>query len=83
MLDNLTIQYIKDIQQASQQNKLVIFVGAGASMDAGVPGWGDFAGELAKSLPESIQSTYKHDYLRLAQIYKDTFDRKDYYNSSL
>lgn len=80
MLDNLTIQYIKDIQQASQQNKLVIFVGAGASMDAGVPGWGDFVGELAMSLPESIQDTYKHDYLRLAQIYKETFDNKAYYD---
>lgn len=77
MLDNLTISYIKEIQEASVQNRLVVFVGAGASCDAGVPLWNDFVSQMAKVLPQEIQA--KYDNLQLAQLVRETSDEKAYY----
>lgn len=79
MLDNLTISYIKEIQEASKQNRLVAFVGAGASCDAGVPLWNDFVSQLARVLPQNIQT--KYDNLQLAQLVRETIDEKAYYAS--
>lgn len=76
MLDNLTISYIKEIQEASEQNKLVVFVGAGASCDAGVPLWNDLVSQMAKVLPQEIQA--KYDNLQLAQLVRETSDEKAY-----
>ena len=79
MLDNLTISYIKEIQEASSQNRLVVFVGAGASCDAGVPLWNSFVSQMAKVLPQEIQA--KYDNLQLAQLVRETSDEKAYYAS--
>lgn len=79
MLDNLTISYIKEIQEASEQNRLVVFVGAGASCDAGVPLWNDLVSQMAKVLPQEIQA--KYDNLQLAQLVRETSDEKAYYAS--
>jgi hypothetical protein len=79
MLDNLTISYIKEIQEASQQNRLVAFVGAGASCDAGVPLWNGLVDRMANVLPQEIQA--KYDNLQLAQLVKETCDEKAYYAS--
>ena len=79
MLDNLTISYIKEIQEASAQNRLVVFVGAGASRDAGVPLWNDLVSQMAKVLPQEIQA--KYDNLQLAQLVRETSDEKAYYAS--
>lgn len=79
MLDNQTISYIKEIQEASAQNRLVVFVGAGASCDAGIPLWNDFVSQMAKVLPQEIQA--KYDNLQLAQLVRETSDEKAYYAS--
>ena len=79
MLDNLTISYIKEIQEASSQNRLVVFVGAGASCDAGVPLWNGLVSQMAKVLPQEIQA--KYDNLQLAQLVRETSDEKAYYAS--
>ena len=79
MLDNLTISYIKEIQEASAQNRLVVFVGAGASCDAGVPLWNGLVSQMAKVLPQEIQA--KYDNLQLAQLVRETSDEKAYYAS--
>lgn len=79
MLDNLTISYIKEIQEASAQGRLVVFVGAGASCDAGVPLWNDFVGQMAKVLPQEILA--KYDNLQLAQLVRESSDEKAYYAS--
>lgn len=79
MLDNLTISYIKEIQEASAQNRLVVFVGAGASCDAGIPLWNDLVSQMAKVLPQEIQA--KYDNLQLAQLVRETSDEKAYYAS--
>lgn len=70
MLDKLIISYIKEIQEASHQNRLVVSVGAGASYDAGVPLWNDFVGQMAKVLPQEIQT--KYDNLQLTQLVRET-----------
>lgn len=79
MLDNLTISYIKEIQEASHQKRLVAFVGAGASCDAGVPLWNDLVSKMAEVLPQEIQ--LKYDNLQLAQLIRETSDEKAYYAS--
>ena len=79
MLDNLTISYIKEVQEAAQQNRLVAFVGAGASCDAGVPLWNALVGRMANVLPQEIQA--KYDNLQLAQLVRETCDEKAYYAS--
>ena len=79
MLDNLTLSYIKEIQEASKQNRLVAFVGAGASCDAGIPLWNDLVGRMAKVLPHEMQA--KYDNLQLAQLVRETSDEKAYYAS--
>ena len=79
MLDNLTLSYIKEIQEASKQNRLVAFVGAGASCDAGIPLWNDLVGRMAKVLPHEMQAQY--DNLQLAQLVRETSDEKAYYAS--
>ena len=79
MLDNLTISFIKEIQEASRQKRLVAFVGAGASCDAGVPLWSDFVGQIACVLPQDIKT--KYDNLQLAQLVRETSDEKAYYSS--
>lgn len=79
MLDNLTLSYIKEIQEAAQQNRLVAFVGAGASCDAGVPLWNALVGRMANVLPQELQA--KYDNLQLAQLVRETCDEKAYYGS--
>lgn len=76
-MDNDIISHIKQIQEASRQNRLVIFVGAGVSASAGVPLWGDLIEEIKKELPNELVKT-ETDYLKLAQLYKEQQGEKDY-----
>ena len=39
-MNNVQLSNILHIQEASKQDKLVIFVGAGVSTNSGVPMWG-------------------------------------------
>lgn len=45
-MDNITRSHIEQIQQASKQNRLVIFVGAGVSANSGVPLWSELINSL-------------------------------------
>jgi hypothetical protein len=60
-LKNITV-----IKQAIKQNKLVVFVGAGISIDSGVPSWADLIHEFRKEIEIPASET---DYLRIAQMY--------------
>ena len=57
---------VQIIKNALNTNKLVIFAGAGISVDANVPSWGSLiekiSGEL--DLPDD-----EKDYLKIAQIF--------------
>jgi len=66
---------IKIIKNAINTKKLVVFAGAGISIDAGVPSWGSLIDEIKKELdlPES-----ETDYLKIPQIYYNERQEKEY-----
>lgn len=80
MLDNTIISYIKALQAASKENRLVIFAGAGTSVDAGIPLWSNFVNELSKVLPNDVKDNANGDNLQLAELYREVSDDKDYYD---
>ena len=66
---------IKNIRTAIDTNKLVIFTGAGISVDAGVPGWDVLIEEMKSEIeiPKNEQ-----DYLRIAQMYFNDRHQKEF-----
>lgn len=66
--------YIKDIKSASEQGRLVVFVGAGVSNNSGVPIWSKLIDGMKADLPEFAKTI--SDDLKLAQIYKTTYPTK-------
>lgn len=72
----IQIANIKRIQDASQNGRLVLFVGAGVSKNSGVPMWGELIEKMKNELPESVRS--EKDDLKLAQLYKDSRGEKEY-----
>ena len=76
-MNNIQISNILRIQEASKQDKLVIFVGAGVSTNSGVPMWSKLIESLKDDLPESLKR--ETDDLKIAQLYKDSRGYKEYY----
>ena len=61
-------QFFRNIQilkAAITDRKLVVFAGAGVSVDAGVPTWGELIAELKKDIDIPINEA---DFLRIAQL---------------
>lgn len=56
-LKSITLKNITEIQEARNNNKLIIFVGAGVSQNSGLPSWTD----LVKSLAQDIGIEKKLD----------------------
>lgn len=75
-IDNLQISNASKIYEASRNNDLVIFVGAGVSANSGVPDWSQLVNEFKKSLPDSVRD--EHDFLKIAQLYKEAVPSGDY-----
>lgn len=75
-MDNITRSHIEQIQQASKQNRLVIFVGAGVSVNSGVPLWSELIKSLKISLPDHVNEDT--DSLKIAQLYKELRGEKEY-----
>lgn len=72
---------IKDIITASQNNKLVFFIGAGFSKlsetkSLKIPSWEELINELKEDLNISNES----DFLKIAQLYFLKFGEHAYYN---
>ena len=61
------LTHLLKIREASEQGKLVAFVGAGVSANSGVPTWG----RLIEELKAEMDLNYECDDLKLAQLYKD------------
>lgn len=76
-MDKTTLLFLQKLYEASQQNRLVIFVGAGVSANSGVPSWKDLISALKNDLPDNLKPV--NDDLKIAQIYKDTKGFKDYF----
>jgi len=66
---------IKNIKAAINANKLVVFAGAGISVDAGIPTWNTLIEEM-KSEVEIPKDD--NDYLRIAQMYYNDRQQKEY-----
>ena len=66
---------IKIIKKAINTKKLVVFAGAGISIDAGVPSWGKLIDEIKKELD---LPDYENDYLKIPQIYFNERQEKEY-----
>lgn len=75
-MDPIQLTHLKNIQIASQTERLVLFVGAGVSANSGVPTWKQLIDEMKKELPNSI--SYETDDLKVAQAYKDMRGEKEY-----
>ena len=55
------LEYVNLFREKAEQNKLVIFVGAGVSCNVdGMPSWNDLITEMAKSIGYTKCSTCKH-----------------------
>lgn len=75
-MDNVIRSHIEQIQIASRQNRLVVFVGAGVSANSGVPTWRALIDSFKKELPEQISE--ETDYLKIAQLYRELRGEKEY-----
>lgn len=83
---------IKDIRQAAEKNKLVIFVGAGVSANSNIPTWGALVKEFAKELNyfgndpnDKSKGTVKNEvnlnqdeFLKIPQYYYDSDKSPDH-----
>ncbi len=75
---DLTPSFISDIElihRANSQNKLVIFAGAGVSLDSGVPSWGTLVNMLHNELGEE---KLEPDYMISPQLFFHSRDKKEY-----
>lgn len=70
---------IKKIKEASKNNKLVVFVGAGVSANSGVPTWGELVKEMAKDLGEFNLEKSQDLYLKIPQYYFNERGEKEYF----
>lgn len=77
--DDLKKQYAVEkriINQAQYDGQLVLFVGAGASMSAGMPSWWQAVKKIADRL--GIEKISSEDYLRIPQYYYNARGKKEY-----
>lgn len=70
---------IKRIKEANQNNKLVIFVGAGVSANSGIPTWGELIKEMAKDLGEFDDEHSPDLYLKIPQYFYNERGEKEYF----
>ncbi|WPC08100.1 SIR2 family protein [Globicatella sp. PHS-GS-PNBC-21-1553] len=69
--------YIENIKKAIKDDKLVLFVGAGISMESGLPSWNDIIGVFLNEL--NIDKDSRNlDYLKIAQMYNDEYGSQQY-----
>ena len=76
-MNSIQTTHLLHLHEASVQNKLVVFVGAGVSANSGVPTWSSLTNAFKEDLPDTIKK--ETDDLKVAQIYKDTYGRKAYF----
>lgn len=63
------------LREAMNNNQLVLFVGAGASIDSGMPSWTVAVSEIADALSLSAE---KEDILKIPQYYFNARGKKEY-----
>ena len=68
---------IENIIRAKEQNRLVIFAGSGISTNSKIPVWNQLIGCIKSQITLSSQET---DQLKIAQLFYNLRDRKEYYD---
>ena len=66
---------IRKIQQAKQNHKLILFVGAGVSVDSDVPTWSSLIKVMKQ---EAGVADSEEDFLKIAQMYYNQRGAKEY-----
>lgn len=64
------------IQKANSEHQLVLFVGAGASADSGLPLWKTAVSQISEKLALDLEN--ENDYLLIPQYYYNARGRKEY-----
>ena len=75
-MDKQQLSNLLHIQNASRENRLVVFVGAGVSRNSGIPTWNDLIKTMKSELPDKLANDM--DALKVAQLYKDARGHKEY-----
>ncbi|MEK4444149.1 MULTISPECIES: SIR2 family protein [unclassified Niallia] len=79
MADYFLDTSIKKIKEASENNKLVIFVGAGVSANSGMPTWNELIKEFAKDLGDFEVDKSPDLYMKIPQYYFNERGEKEYF----
>lgn len=74
-MNNSFFADIRIIRNAIDTHRLVVFAGAGISIDAGVPGWSTLIDEMRADINVPPN---ENDYLRIAQMYFNDRQQKEY-----
>ncbi|WP_133516361.1 SIR2 family protein [Halanaerobium saccharolyticum] len=73
-------EYIKFLAEESKRDKLVIFVGAGVSMNSGLPSWTGLIDKFSDYLKIDSKDNYTpEETLLIPQIFYDKFGKIKYY----
>lgn len=68
----------KIIKRAAENNKLVVFVGAGVSANSGLPSWNDIVNDIKEKIGYS--NNKKEDNTIIAQYFYNARGKKEYYD---
>ncbi|GAA0066793.1 hypothetical protein UT300002_15750 [Clostridium perfringens] len=68
------------INKAARNNKLVVFVGAGVSMNSGYPSWQELIKDFAEGLGYDMKESSFDELLRIPQYYYNSRKEKEYYD---
>lgn len=87
-LKNFTLTSIRNIQKAIENNKLIVFVGAGVSRNSGIPTWEELIKELANDIGIKAKGKDSNgnevfsndDFLKIPQYYFNERKEKEYYD---
>ncbi|MBV4429616.1 SIR2 family protein [Clostridium tyrobutyricum] len=72
---------IRKLKEAADNNKLVVFVGAGVSANSGLPDWKELIEEYRDALEMDKSKPISSDeYLKIPQYYYNMRGFKDYYD---
>ncbi len=80
MDENFIKTSILKIKEASKNNKLIIFVGAGISANSGIPNWGSLIEEMAHDLGYKEKNISSDLFLKIPQYYFNERGEKEYYD---
>lgn len=73
-------EHIRVINEARDSGKLVLFIGAGVSMNSNYPSWNELIKNYAEALGINKNSYTPDDYLKIPQYYYNEHGQINYYN---